>query len=254
MGFAETDLDRNGFLDGRVQCLQPRAGFRAGADTVFLAAAVRARPGELVLELGCGAGVALCCLGARVAGLDLTGLEVQPDYAALASRNLADNGLQGHILTGDVTSPPAALSNLGFDHVFFNPPYFPDPATPAPDVGRDTARRGSRPLLDAFADLALRRLKPGGILTAILATPLLPPLLASLEGRAGGFEILPLAARTGRQASRVILWARKGGSAPLVMHFPLVIHDGERHVRDGDDHSAAARQILRDGAALSPHG
>ncbi len=53
-------------------------------DPVFLAASVPARPGETVLELGCGVGTAALCLAARVPGLMMTGVELQADYAALA--------------------------------------------------------------------------------------------------------------------------------------------------------------------------
>ncbi|MFZ8943107.1 MAG: methyltransferase, partial [Gemmobacter sp.] len=96
--FAPDELTRDGFLGGRVTIMQPRAGFRSSTDAVFLAAAVPARPGESVLELGCGAGAAILCLGARVAGLSLAGLELQPGYAALAARNAEANGraLQVH--------------------------------------------------------------------------------------------------------------------------------------------------------------
>ena len=66
----------NGFLGGRLRLWQPARGYRSGADAVMLAAACPARPGERVLELGCGAGVALFCLGARVPGLHLAGLEM----------------------------------------------------------------------------------------------------------------------------------------------------------------------------------
>ena len=47
-------LDR--FLDGRVVAAQPASGFRAGHDTVLLAAAVPAASGSVVIELGSGAG------------------------------------------------------------------------------------------------------------------------------------------------------------------------------------------------------
>ena len=43
--------------------------------------------GGHVLDLGCGVGAAALCLAARVPGLDLTGVELQEDYAALARRN-----------------------------------------------------------------------------------------------------------------------------------------------------------------------
>lgn len=86
MTSGSTDTTDNGFLGGRLQLLQPRRGYRAGLDPVLLAASVAARPGQAVLELGCGVGTALLCLGARVPGLSLTGVELQPDYAALARR------------------------------------------------------------------------------------------------------------------------------------------------------------------------
>ena len=52
---------------------------------MFLAAACPATSGESVLEIGCATGAALLCLGARVPGARLVGLEVQPDLAALAA-------------------------------------------------------------------------------------------------------------------------------------------------------------------------
>ncbi|MEO0916318.1 MAG: methyltransferase, partial [Pseudomonadota bacterium] len=56
----------NAFLGGRLQVLQPAVGYRAGADPVLLAAAVDAGPGHSVLDVGCGVGTALLCLGTRV--------------------------------------------------------------------------------------------------------------------------------------------------------------------------------------------
>ena len=58
-------LTEDRLLGGRVTLLQPQGGLRAGHDAVLLAAAVPARPGDRVLELGCGSGAAFLCL-ARV--------------------------------------------------------------------------------------------------------------------------------------------------------------------------------------------
>ncbi|WP_349237791.1 hypothetical protein [Mameliella sp. LZ-28] len=78
--FAPDALTEDAMLGGRVRLLQPKDGYRAGTDPVVLAAAVAAQPGQSVLELGCGAGPGLCCLGARVPGLRLSGLELHsPD-------------------------------------------------------------------------------------------------------------------------------------------------------------------------------
>ena len=80
-------------------------GSRAATDPVLLAAFVPARPGERVLDLGCGAGTAGLCLAARVPGLELHGLEVQPAYAELARRNAADNRLALTVHEGDCAGP-----------------------------------------------------------------------------------------------------------------------------------------------------
>ena len=53
---------------------------------MLLAASIAAKAGESVLDLGCGAGAAALCLGRRVEGLELHGLELQPFYAELAEK------------------------------------------------------------------------------------------------------------------------------------------------------------------------
>ena len=70
---------------------QPLEGYRAAIDPVLLAAAVPARSGEKVLELGCGVGAAALCLLARVPDLTVAGLELQPALAALARHNAKAN-------------------------------------------------------------------------------------------------------------------------------------------------------------------
>ncbi|QPH56217.1 tRNA1(Val) (adenine(37)-N6)-methyltransferase [Pontivivens ytuae] len=228
---------------------QPRRGYRAATDPVWLAAACPARDGESVLELGCGAGAALCCLGWRT-GAALTGLELQPGYAALARRNLAENGLDGEVVEGDLAEMPAELRGRSFDHVIANPPYFATDSLPSPDAGRDTANREATPLA-TWIDAALRRLKPRGTLTLIHRAERLAGIIAPLEGRAGGILVLPLAPRTGRDAGRVIVQATKGGRAPLRLLAPLIVHEGERHIADAPDFTAVAERILTEGASLS---
>lgn len=249
MSGARNATTNDGFLGGRLTITQPAAGYRAAADPVLLAAAVPARPGQTVLELGCGAGVASLCLGWRVAGLRLAGLEVQPDYAALARRNAAANGMEFEVWEGDLAAMPAALRARAFDHVIANPPYFgAGSGTPARDAGRETAQREATPLA-LWIGAGLRRLRPGGRLTLIQAAERLPDILASLG--AGGVTVLPVAPRVGRPAGRVIVAARKGGRTPFRLMAPFVLHEGPEHLRDGDDYSARARAVLRDGAALA---
>ncbi|MFZ1725271.1 MAG: methyltransferase [Albidovulum sp.] len=249
--FRPDELTDDGFLDGRLKILQPREGYRASMDPVLLAAAVRAKPGESVLELGCGVGVASLCLASRVSEVKISGVEMQSGYATLARQNAARNGFVFDVHTGDVSDLPARLRAMVFDQVIANPPYFPGgKGTPADDEGREFAQRESTPLADWIAT-GLRRLRPGGWLTMIQAADRLPDLLVNLGQGVGNIGILPISSRVGRPAGRVILRVRKDGRTPLSLAAPLILHDGPRHIQDGDDLSALARAVLRDGAAIT---
>ncbi len=252
MSFGPADLTCDAFLDGRLRLWQPRIGYRAATDPVLLAAFVPARPGERVLDLGCGAGTAGLCLAARVPGLELHGLEVQPAYAELARRNAADNRLALTVHDGDLRRPPAELRRLSFDQVIANPPFHPATATGSPDSGRDRAQREvDAPLADWIA-AGLRRLRPGGRLALIHRATRLPEILAALTGAAGSIEVLPVAPRAGRPAGRVLVRARKGRSGPLTLWPSLTLHEGDAHEADRESYTAEAQALLRGMAGLLP--
>jgi tRNA1(Val) A37 N6-methylase TrmN6 len=228
---------------------QPRVGYRAATDPVLLAAAVPARAGEVALDLGCGVGAAGLCLIARVPGVRVVGLEVQPAYAALARANGAAAEGAFEVVEGDLASPPAEVKARAFDHVLMNPPFHPGSATASPDPGRDRAHRETLDV-SVWIEAGLKRLRPGGRLTIVHRAERLGAILAAMEGPAGAVRVLPLAARAGRAAKRVIVQGRKGAKGPLALLAPLVMHAGERHVADRDDFTEAATAVLRDGAAL----
>jgi tRNA1(Val) A37 N6-methylase TrmN6 len=247
--FAPDDLTDDGFLGGRLRILQPRMGYRAATDPVLLAAATGAQPGQNVLELGCGAGVASLCLAARVPGVVLAGLERQPAYAALARENAARNGVTLEVVEGDLADMPQALRRT-FDHVIANPPYFgAGLGTPARDPGREAALREETPLA-VWIDAATRRLAPGGWLSVIHEAARLPDLLAATDGRLGSTALLPLIPRAGRPAMRILLRARKGGRGAFRLLAPLVLHDGPAHDGDRDSFTPELRAVLRDAAPL----
>ncbi len=203
-----------------------------------------ARQGESVLDLGCGVGTAALCLGARVPGLDLMGVERQADYAALAARN----GLETAV--GDVTALPDAVRARSFDHVLANPPFFDRTAgRQAQDAGREAARGLNTPLL-AWVDAGARRLRHRGYLHMIHRAERLPDLLAAAQGRLGSPEIWPICPRMGKLAELVIFRARKDGRADFRLHPPVILHAGAQHESDGDSYMLAIQAVLRDGAAL----
>ena len=121
---APENLTQDGFLGGRLILLQPAKGYRAGIDPVLLAASIPAESGQSILELGCGVGTALLCLGHRVPGLELTGVELQPSYADCARRNAERNAIAAKIVTADLSKLPLAVRQVRHHHVLANPPYF----------------------------------------------------------------------------------------------------------------------------------
>ncbi len=244
------DLTCDRFLGGRLQLYQPRKGYRAGVDPVLLAASVNAQLGQSVLDMGCGAGAAALCLGARVPGLTLVGLELQPSFAALARRNSAENDIPFEVVEGDLAAMPAILKSRRFDHVIMNPPYFDrSSGTAAPDGARETALGGPTPL-SAWIDAAARRLVPKGYLHLIQRADRLPEILAAARDRLGSLQLLPLIPRPGRDSQLVILRARKEGRAAFRLHAGLVMHDAPLHDGDRENYSEDIRLVLRDGAAL----
>lgn len=108
---------------GAYRLTQSDRCFRLGRDSVLLADFATVRPGWQVCDLGCGVGSLMLLLSQRTEVLTRFGVELDPYAADLARRNLADNGLAGTILTGDLRDP-SLLPPDRFHLVISNPPYF----------------------------------------------------------------------------------------------------------------------------------
>jgi len=238
------DLTEGHLLGGRVRYAQPRAGFRSGIEPVLLAAAVPARPGQRVLEAGSGAGAALLCLAARVAGISGLGVERDPALVALAARNAAANGWpELAFLAADIAEAP----DLGrFDHAFANPPYHPASGTASPDAVRDASRRAPPGLFALWARSMGRRLRPRGTLTWIVTAAVLPACLAALtEAGCAPSALVPLWPRAGEAAKLVLLRGVKGGRGGFRVLPGMVLHAA------AGGFTPAAEAVLRHGGPLA---
>ncbi len=245
--YSENELTCDAFLGGKLHLFQPRQGYRAGLDAVLLAASVEAEIGQSVLELGCGVGTAILCLNARVPGLDLTGVELLPQNAALARRN---GGSALEVVTADLATLPLQVRQRQFDHVLANPPYFDRAASvSSEDPARESAHGEHTPLAK-WVKIAGKRLAPKGRAYFIHRAERLPDLIRALPADLGSVEVLPLAPRIGRPAELIILRARKNGRAAFRLLNTFVMHEGAAHGDDGDRYVPALRAVLRDGAAL----
>jgi tRNA1Val (adenine37-N6)-methyltransferase len=230
-------------LNGRVIYAQPREGFRSGIEPVLLAAAIPAKPGQRVVEGGCGAGAALLCLAARVPGAIGIGVEQDRQLVALARQNAVANGWPAlSFIAADIGSLPP----LGaYDHACANPPYHPERGTPSPHPARQAAKRGAGSLLYDWAKALAHGLHPRGTLTFVLAAGMLPDALGAFA-HAGcrPSSVLPLWPREGQPAKLVLLRGVKGARSPFRVLPGLVLHT------QTGEFTPTADAILRDGRPL----
>lgn len=228
-------------LDGRVHIRQPAEGYRVAVDPVLLAAAVPARPGQRVLDAGCGTGAAMFCLAARVPGLEITGLELQPRLADYARAGIALNGLgpSAQVMTGDI----ADVARETYDVVMTNPP-FADGGTPPPNASLALAHMEGELDLADWLGHCLSALKPKGRLLIVHRAGRLSDILAVLHARAGDIRIRPVHPKAGLPARRVIIDAGKGRRSPDTLMPGFVLH------REDGSFTPAADAVLRGAEAL----
>jgi release factor glutamine methyltransferase len=88
-------------------------------DSIFLAETLDIRPGEKVLEVGCGSGIV--SIQCALSGAIVTSCDINPKAVALTRRNAEANGVNIDVVESDV------YSNIDgrFDTIVFNLPYLP---------------------------------------------------------------------------------------------------------------------------------
>ncbi len=256
MSAPETTVDA--FLGGKLLIEQPKSGYRAGIDAVFLAASLTpSHAGATVLDMGAGVGTVGLCAASRCPGIQVTLLERAPELAALARANIARNAnelLCGHtpprvaVVEAALDGSAAALTAAGLgpdsiDHLLANPPYHDDRrGTSAPHALKAASHAMDATGLETWVRVMARLVKPGGAATMIHTAAALPAILAAFAGRFGAVRVLPLHPRAGEPASRIIVAGTKGSRAPLVLLPGFTLHG------DGNTFTRAAQSVLRDGA------
>ena len=216
-------------------------------DAALLAASIPARPGERVLEAGCGVGGVLTQIAARRPGVSLTGVERDPVAAELANQNAALNEISDRMeaINADIAQGFARLERPRFDWAISNPPFFDDAAAlraPAP------AKRGAWIADDglaAWVRFLTDGVRDGGRIVIVHRADRLADILTLLGERCGSFAIRPVQPYADQPAKRVLVHAIRTGRAPLRLLPALVLHD-----RTDAKHAPEAEAILRGEADL----
>lgn len=248
----EIETTEDLFLSGKIRLLQPKDGYRAATDPVFLAASIPARTGQKVLDVGCGVGAASFCLAARVDGVHVSGLEIQTELLKIAEQNRHLNKMSERMrfVEGNLKMRPMNPEPNSFDHVMANPPFYEAGSgwRPSSEI-KARAHMEEDAILSDWVDYMLRMTKPKGTVTFINRSERLEETLAALKGRLGELLLYPLWSMSPdgcerRAAKRFILQGRKGIKTPMKFTPGLVVHHDDGSYRD------IALGILKNGDGL----
>lgn len=246
MNATSTDADVNmqaktidAFHRGRFVLVQPQNGHRAGLDAMLLAAAAPKGFSGRLADLGAGAGAAGLAVAARCPQASIVLVERDAGmlhHARLTLEHPANAFLRAHVqlLAADVTLTgtlrrAAGLDDASFNFALMNPPF----NAPADRASPDALRRAAHVMEDGLFERWLRTaaglVKPRGGVALIARPQSLGEILSALEGRFGSASILPVNARSGNPAIRIIIRAVRGSRAPLSLLPPLTLHEGDDH-------------------------
>jgi tRNA1(Val) A37 N6-methylase TrmN6 len=242
----DRSVTKDAFLNGEVHVFQPAKGFRAGTDSVLLAAALDADATGAALEVGCGSGGALFPAAKRLAGMHFAGLEQDPAAFERAERGRVANRMEGQVelIHGDAARMPGLWENR-FDLVFSNPPFFGEGTIKQPGAGKDAAYLESLPLKD-WINAMLFALRPKGTFVMIHRAAELARILAVIERQAGEIAVLPVRSYPGSDAKRVIVRARKGlRSGPMRLLAGIDLYQAK-----GGERTALIEAVTYDGVGL----
>ena len=230
------------FLNGKIKLRQSVKGLRATSDAVLVAAAVKAKKYDSVLDVGAGNGVIGLCIGARVP-VSLTALEIQENLVQLIQENAALNDLRITVIRTDLFNAPDPLKGRQFCHVVTNPPFYE--ATGRARANKEQAMAYMANFnLDKWLVYCLKHLRSRGTFTMIHRPELLGQILMILEQKLGAIEVIPIYSKSGQIAKRVIIRGVMGSRKPMVVLPGIVMHT------QSDRPTVSATKLLRQGKEL----
>jgi tRNA1Val (adenine37-N6)-methyltransferase len=217
------------FLDGKIQVIQQKRGYRFSVDAVLLSQFVKLHRNEKVVDLGTGCGILPLVLSQSTKAFSFVGVEIQKGLADLATRNVHLNRLESRIsiLHQDYRSLKRTFPPAAFDVVVSNPPYRKHlTGRTNPSAEKAIARHEIKGTLDDLISIAAYLLPPKGRIYLIYPATRAVDLLVTLRER----KIEPkrtrwVYPREDEEAKFILVEALKTTGVELKTLPPLILHE-----------------------------
>jgi tRNA1Val (adenine37-N6)-methyltransferase len=230
---ADERLDK---VNENITLIQKKNGLTYGSDAYLLSAFVRPDQNALCVDLGSGTGIIPLLLCRRDKVARAVGVEVQADFAALIDRNAAINGLSDRLTALHTDVRDLTQVALGVvlgeeqgrcaDIVVANPPYMrTDSGRRNEADAKYVARHEVCGGIGDFCAAAARVLRFGGSFYVVWRPDRLSELMAALnKEKLEPKRMTFVHADAESEPSMVLIEARAGGKASLVVTPPLILH------------------------------
>lgn len=208
---------------------QEAKGYRFSLDAVLLAGLTRIKQEDRVIEFGTGCGVIPLVLAHRkMTAEKITGIEIQPELAGLAHRNVKDNGLGDRIeiCEMDLRQVSSSFSPGSFNLVLTNPPYRKaGTGRVNPNSQKAVARHEITATLSDVFGSARYLLPQGGRVALIYPATRLAHLLGSAHEQGFNPKHLRIIYSYPNGPARLVhLECRKGGGEEIQIAPPFYIY------------------------------
>lgn len=217
----------------KLKIIQKKQGYRFSIDAFLLAAFIRLRKHERLLDIGSGCGIIPIYIAKKGYMNDMTGVELQDDLFEAAQKNSVINDCGNHVrfLRGDIRGLVDKLKRGPFHVVLSNPPYTGKQSGRAsPGRSRLLARHEEALDLEGLTSAASALLFKKGRFYVIFPARRLGELVVSAGSRKLELKRLRLVhPRMGEKANLLLAEFVKDGGIGAVVEHPLYVYEGDEN-------------------------
>ncbi len=218
------DLGRSG-----LRIIQNQAAPCFACDAIILADFCQLKPKQKVIEFGAGSGIISILLANKEPSCQIEALEIMPQMATLAQRNISLNGLDQQIAIkqNNLIDAVKIYGKAQFDLVVTNPPYYAKGCgkqneQPLFLAARSEVYASAAQIMQSAADL----LKVGGHIAFIHRASRFNDIIKALQDANLRLKLLRFVQpKPNQDANLFLVLAQKGGNCQSRVLPPLIIYD-----------------------------